>query len=85
MFLDPRHAWPCQLAAFAVLLAVLAGRAGLLNPLYVPNPSRTQRFSRVFRRPVWSHLEATFTAALGGLALGIVSAFCSGLRRPWCP
>jgi NitT/TauT family transport system permease protein len=42
MFLDPRHAWIRQLAAFVVLLAVweAAGRAGLLNPLYVPNPSR---------------------------------------------
>ena len=42
MFLHPRYAWIRQLAAFAVLLAVweAAGRAGLLNPLYVPNPSR---------------------------------------------
>ena len=42
MRLDPRYAWLRQLAAFAVVLAVweAAGRAGMLNPLYAPNPSR---------------------------------------------
>jgi len=42
MLLDPRYTWMRQLAAFAVLLAIweLAGRAGMLNPLYVPSPSR---------------------------------------------
>ena len=42
MSLDPRYAWMRQLAAFAVLLALweAAGRAGMLNPLFVPSPSR---------------------------------------------
>src|ERR1700692_3516145 len=83
MFLDPRYAWVRQLAAFAVLLAVweAAGRAGLLNPLYVPNPSRiaaalVQLFSD---GRIWPHLEATFTAALGGLALGIAAGILLGV------
>src|SRR5262245_65713448 len=75
MLLDPRYAWLRQLAALAVLLSVweAAGRANMLNPLYVPNPSRigaalVDLFSD---GRIWPHLDATFTAALGGLALGI--------------
>jgi NitT/TauT family transport system permease protein len=83
MFLHPRYAWIRQLAAFAVLLAVweAAGRAGLLNPLYVANPSRigaalVELFSD---GRIWPHLDATFTAALGGLALGIVVGILLGV------
>src|SRR5258708_13788415 len=75
MFFHPRYAWIRQLAAFAVLLAVweVAGGAGLLNPMYVPNPSRifaalVELFSD---GRIWPHLDATFTAALAGLALGL--------------
>src|SRR6266508_4013099 len=40
--MNPRLIWLRQLIAFAVLLAVWegAGRAGLLNPLFAPSPSR---------------------------------------------
>ncbi len=89
MFLHPRYAWIRQLAAFAVLLAVweAAGRAGLLNPLYVPNPSRigaalVELFSD---GRIWPHLEATFTAALGGLALGIVVGILLGVAAALVP
>ena len=39
--LDPRYTWIRQLSAFAILLAVweAAGRAEVLDPMYVPNPS----------------------------------------------
>ena len=42
MPIDPRHAWIRQIAAFVVLLALweLAGRGGMLNPMYAPMPSR---------------------------------------------
>jgi ABC-type nitrate/sulfonate/bicarbonate transport system permease component len=42
MLPGPRYAWLRQLAAVAVVLAVweAAGRADMLNPMYVPNPSR---------------------------------------------
>src|SRR5258705_11134551 len=89
MFLHPRYAWIRQLAAFAVLLAVweAAGRAGLLNPLYVPNPSRigaalVELFSA---GRIWPHLDATFTAALGGLALGIVVGILLGVAAAPVP
>ncbi len=83
MALNPRHAWMRQLAAFAGVLAVweAAGRAEMLNPLYLPNPSRigaalVELFSE---GRIWPHLEATFTAALGGLALGIVVGILLGV------
>ena len=83
MFLDPRYAWIRQLVGFAVLLAVweAAGRAGLLNPLYVPNPSRIgAALVELFADGrIWPHLDATFTAALGGLALGIVVGILLGV------
>jgi NitT/TauT family transport system permease protein len=83
MLLDPRHAWTRQLAAFTVLLALweAAGRNGMLNPLYMPSPSRigaalVDLFSD---GRIWPHLEATFTAALGGLALGIAVGILLGV------
>ena len=83
MLLDPRYAWIRQLVAFAVLLAVweVAGRMDMLNPLYVPNPSRigaalVDLFSD---GRIWPHLDATFTAALGGLVLGIAVGIVFGV------
>src|SRR5258707_7183083 len=89
MFLDPRHAWIRQLAAFAVLLVVweAAGRAALLNPLYVPNPSRigAALFELFSDGRIWPHLEAPFTVALGGLALGIVVGILLGVAAALVP
>jgi NitT/TauT family transport system permease protein len=83
MLLDPRYAWIRQLVAFAILLAVweVAGRMDMLNPLYVPNPSRigaalVDLFSD---GRIWPHLDATFTAALGGLVLGIAVGIVFGV------
>jgi NitT/TauT family transport system permease protein len=81
--LHPRYAWMRQLAAFAILLAVweAAGRADILNPLYVPNPSRIgAALADLFSDGrIWPHLDATFTAALGGLALGIIVGIILGV------
>jgi NitT/TauT family transport system permease protein len=83
MLLEPRYAWVRQLAALAVLLAVweAAGRAGMLNPMYAPNPSRVGAalFDLFSDGRIWPHLDATFTAALGGLALGIVVGIALGV------
>jgi NitT/TauT family transport system permease protein len=83
ILLDPRYTWVRQLAAFTVLLAIweLAGRAHMLNPMYVPNPSRiAAALIELFSDGrIWPHLDATFTAALGGLALGIAVGILLGV------
>jgi NitT/TauT family transport system permease protein len=78
-----RLAWARQLVALLLLLALweAAGRAGMLNPLYLPSPSQigaalVDLFSD---GRIWPHLEATFTAALGGLALGIAVGVVLGV------
>jgi len=87
--MNPRYAWIRQLVAFALLLAVweAAGLAGWLNPLYAPSPSRigaalVELFSD---GRIWPHLEATFTAALGGLVLGIVVGIVLGVVAALIP
>jgi NitT/TauT family transport system permease protein len=63
-----------------------AGRL-LLNPLYAPSPSQVgaaliDLFSDC---RIWPHLEATFSAALGGLALGIVVGVLLGIVAALVP
>jgi sulfonate transport system permease protein len=84
-----RFAWARQAAALLVLLALweAAGRAGMLNPLYLPAPSQigaalVDLFSD---GRIWPHLEATFTAALGGLALGIAVGVVLGVAAALVP
>ena len=71
-----RYSWIRQVVALLILLALweAAGRAGMLNPLYLPSPSKIgAALVDIFSDGrIWPHLEATFTAALGGLVLGIV-------------
>jgi NitT/TauT family transport system permease protein len=85
----PRYKWLRQLAALAVLLIVweAAGRAGLLNPLYAPSPSLIAgALGELFGEGlIWTHLEATFSAALAGLALGIVLGVILGVTAALLP
>lgn len=87
--LDPRHAWLRRLIALALVLALweAAGRAGLLNPLFAPSPSRVWvALVELFADGrIWPHLEATFSAALGGLALGIVVGVVLGVTAALVP
>ena len=87
--LDPRRAWLRQLAAFAVLLGVweAAGRFGLLNPLFVPTPGQigAALVDLFADGRIWPHLEATFTAALGGLVLGIAVGIVLGVIAALVP
>ena len=81
--LHPRYVWLRQLVAFAVLLGLWewAGQAGMLNPMYAPMPSRVwAALSGLFADGrIWPHLEATFAAALGGLAIGIAVGIMLGV------
>ncbi len=78
-----------QLTAFGVLLVVweAAGRAGWLNPIYAPSPSQIgAALVELFGSGrIWTHLEATFTAALVGLALGIVAGILLGVLGALVP
>jgi NitT/TauT family transport system permease protein len=87
--LDPRYAWVRRLIALGLVLAVweAAGRAGMLNPLFAPSPSRIgSALADLFADGrIWPHLEATFSAALGGLALGIVVGVLLGVAAALLP
>src|SRR6201997_25146 len=78
-----RYSWARQLVALVMLLALweAAGRAGMLNPLYLPGPSQigAALFDLFSDGRIWPHLESTFTAALGGLALGIAVGVVLGV------
>ena len=81
--LDPRYAWLRRLIALALVLVLweAAGRAGWLNPLFAPSPSRVwvALVDLFADGRIWPHLDATFTAALGGLALGIAVGILLGV------
>ena len=84
-----RFAWARRTLALLLLLArwEAAGRAGMLNPLYLPSPSQIAAalFDLFSDGRVWPHLEATFTAALGGLALGIAVGVVLGVTAALVP
>jgi NitT/TauT family transport system permease protein len=88
-YTSARYAWARQLIALLVLLAVweAAARAGMLNPLYLPSPSRigAALMDLFSDGRIWPHLEATFSAALGGLALGIVVGVLLGVAAALVP
>lgn len=72
-----------------VLLWEFAVRIELLDPFFVPPPSAVAAtLFELFADPggqIWNHLNATFTAALwglaAGLAIGSILGFVAGLTR----
>jgi NitT/TauT family transport system permease protein len=89
MTLNPAYAWVRQFAALGVLLVVweAAGYAGMLNPLYMPSPSQIgSALAELFGSGrIWTHLEATFGAALAGLVIGIVVGVMLGVLAALIP
>lgn len=83
------YAWARQLAALAILVGLweAAGRAGMLNPLFAPAPSQIAAalYDLFASGSVWPHMEATFAAALGGLALGILIGIALGVMAAMMP
>lgn len=65
-----------RLVALVVALGAWEGlaRAGVIDPFYGPPPTEVAAtLGELFATgDIWPHLEATFTAALGGLVLGVV-------------
>lgn len=86
---DRPGSWLRQLIAFAILIAIWQGatQAGLLNPLYMPSPLAVAlTLIELFRTgTIWIHIMATFSAALGGLALGIVVGAILGTAAALVP
>jgi NitT/TauT family transport system permease protein len=78
-----------QLIGLAVLLTVwqLAANAGWLNPLYMPSPLKIwAALVQLFGSgSIWPHLAATFSAALGGLALGVIVGVILGAAAAILP
>jgi sulfonate transport system permease protein len=78
-----------QLVALAILLAFWEGaaRMGWTNPLYVPAPSKigAALVTLFGSGSIWPHLEATFAAALGGLALGLIVGVALGTAAAMLP
>jgi NitT/TauT family transport system permease protein len=89
MTLNPKQAWVRQLSALALLLVLweAAGYADMLNPLYMPTPTQIgAAFVELFAEGrIWPHIEATFTAALIGLALGILVGVVFGVLAALVP
>src|SRR2546429_3768972 len=87
--MNPRYAWARQLTAFAVFLSVweAVGHAGWLNPIYAPTPGQIgAALIELFGSGrIWTHLEATFGAALAGLALGVVAGILLGVLGSLVP
>jgi NitT/TauT family transport system permease protein len=88
-----RHAldrvWLRQLVVLLVFLGVweAAGRAGMLNPLYVPRPSAVAAaLIELFGSgTIWPHLIATFSAAVAGLVLGLAVGTVLGVLAALVP
>jgi NitT/TauT family transport system permease protein len=82
--------WARQVLALTGLLAVweACSRAGLIDPFYAPAPSTVAlTLYRLFADgSIWPHIYATFTAALlglaGGLVLGALLGFAAAMIRP---
>jgi NitT/TauT family transport system permease protein len=78
-----------QLIGLAVLLTVwqIASNAGWLNPLYMPSPVKIwAALVQLFGSgSIWPHLAATFTAALGGLAIGVIVGVILGAAAAILP
>jgi len=78
-----------QLTGLAIFLAIweAAARALWLNPLYFPAPSKIGAALVVLFAggSIWPHLAATFTAALGGLVIGVTAGTVLGAAAAMVP
>jgi NitT/TauT family transport system permease protein len=81
--------WARQLLSLAVFLACweALARGGVLDPFYAPPPSEVAHvLITVFADgTIWPHLQATFTAALLGLAFGLLIGIVLGFMGALVP
>jgi NitT/TauT family transport system permease protein len=82
--------WVRQVIALAILLLIweAASRAGLVDPFYAPPPTAIAAtlYQLFADGSIWEHIAATFSAALlglaGGLVIGAVLGFAASMARP---
>lgn len=81
--------WVRRLLALLSLLLLweAAGRVGLLDPLYFSTPIEVARTAAGLFADgsIWPHLQATFTAALLGLAVGLAIGVVLGFTAALVP
>ena len=78
-----------RLGATVLLLAIweVLSRTGVFDPFYMPAPTRVfATLGQLFADgSIWSHLQATFTAALGGLFIGLLVGALLGFLAALVP
>jgi NitT/TauT family transport system permease protein len=78
-----------RLAALVIVLGIWEAlvRLRLVNPFYIPPPSKVaETLVTLFADGgIWTHIEATFSAALLGLALGVVVGAALGTAAALFP
>jgi NitT/TauT family transport system permease protein len=78
-----------RLIVLGILLSLweVLARFGVLNPFYVPPPSKVAAtlFGLFADGEIWTHIEATFGAALLGLALGVIVGAILGVSAALLP
>src|SRR5439155_5398880 len=78
-----------RFAALGIVLVLWEAlvRFGLINPFYVPPPSKVGAtlFDLFADGEIWTHIEATFGAALLGLLLGVVVGGALGTAAALLP
>ena len=81
--------WARQVLAVGALIVLweALSRAGLINPFYAPPPSTvaTTLFQLFAGGAIWEHIAATFSAALLGLAGGLVIGAVLGFGAAMIP
>lgn len=81
--------WLRRVLALTLLVGLweAASRGGLIDPFYFPAPSRIAAVmgELVIEGRIWTHLEATISAAVLGLALGLLAGIVLGFLAALIP
>lgn len=81
--------WLRRVLALALLVGVweVAARSGAINPFYFPAPSRIAEVmvQLVVEGTIWTHLEATISAAVLGLVFGLLVGIVLGFMAALLP
>ena len=81
--------WLRRVLALTLIIGVweIAARSGAINPFYFPAPSRIGEVmvQLVVEGTIWTHLEATISAAVLGLVFGLLVGIVLGFMAALLP